>query len=489
MAAEAILPTNGIKKQSRSNDYAGKPIAEIIVNGFFTVDKKWTVLYWNKAAEKILQVKATDIIGKNLWEVFADFIPLEFYAVYHKAFENNIPVHFQEYWGEMSAWFDVITYYCDNTLSVSFKSSNRSVDLEHPTNTEQQLKIKTGLYKFITEVTNDCLWEWDLISKEMFWIDGGHKRVFGYAVENALIPQSFWESLIHPDDRNRVMTGLNKMMKDNATNQWEVEYRFKKAGDEYAWVHDRGHIIYEDGEACRMIGATLDITERVVLEKKLAVERLAREKEITGTLLTVHEKERATVGKELLDNVNHVLGAAKLYIEMAKKDPVNRDTLLEGSGNYIMQVMESVSRISKALAPPFIQLMGLLKSIKILTDDVAAGYPIKFTINDYGMHLEMLDEKLQLDIFRVVQQQVDNILQYANATRASIDISRQDDEIVLFVSDNGGGCDLPERKNGLGIKDIISRAKLYNGTVTTLSSPGEGYTLQVIFQLTDSHYG
>ena len=205
MNADIMLPTNGIKKQGKNLGYEGEPIAEIIVNGFFTVDKKWTVQYWNKAAEKILQVKAADIMGKNLWETFADFIPLEFYAVYHKAFENNIPVHFQEYWGEMGAWFDVITYYCDNTLSVSFKSSNRSIDPDYPKNAEHQLRIKTSLYKFITEVTNDCLWEWDFITKEMFWIDGGHKRVFGYPVENALIPQSFWESLIHPADKTRIM--------------------------------------------------------------------------------------------------------------------------------------------------------------------------------------------------------------------------------------------------------------------------------------------
>jgi PAS domain S-box-containing protein len=485
MAAEIILPTNGIKKQGKSNAYAGKPIAEIIVNGFFTVDKKWTVQYWNKAAERILKVKAADIIGKNFWEVFADFIPLEFYAVYHKAFETNIPIHFQEYWGEMGAWFDVITYYCDNTLSVSFKSSNRSVDLEFPNNLEQQLQIKTELYKFITEVTNDCLWEWDLISKEMFWIDGGHRRVFGYAVENALLPQSFWEGLIHSDDRTRILSGLKKIIKEKTSSQWEAEYRFKKANDEYAWVHDRGHIIFEGNQACRMIGATHDITDRVVLEKQLVVEKLAREKEITSTVLTAQEKERATVGKELLDNVNQVLGAAKLYVEMAKPNPINQDALLAGACNYITQVMESVGRISKALSPPFIGLMGLLKSIKILTDDVTAGYPVTFTINSYGMNMEILDEKLQLDIFRIVQQQVNNILQYANATHASIDISRQDDEIVLFVADNGIGCDLAERKSGTGIKNMINRANLYNGTVTTLSAPGEGYTLQVIFRLDD----
>src|SRR6185503_116295 len=102
--------------------YRGNPITEIVTNGFFTVDQKWTVKYWNKAAEKILGVLSNDILGQNLWKKFAGIIPIEFYKVYHKAFLQGIPVHFEEYWGEMDTWFDVITYYCDDTLSVSFKT-------------------------------------------------------------------------------------------------------------------------------------------------------------------------------------------------------------------------------------------------------------------------------------------------------------------------------------------------------------------------------
>ena len=118
-----------IKPLSTTNDagktgYPGKPITEIITNGFFTVDRHWTVKYWNKAAEKLLEVPAADIVGKNLWEEYAGVIPVDFYAVYHNAFIEDIPVHFEEYWGKMGAWFDVITYHCDDTLSVSFRSRN-----------------------------------------------------------------------------------------------------------------------------------------------------------------------------------------------------------------------------------------------------------------------------------------------------------------------------------------------------------------------------
>src|SRR5579863_9013532 len=112
------------KNAAGKNRYLGKPITEIITNGFFTVDHHWTVKYWNEAAETLLGVPAADIIGKNLWEEFAGALPSDFYEIYHNAFIQDIPAHFEEYRGKMGAWFDVVTYHCDDTLFVSFRSRN-----------------------------------------------------------------------------------------------------------------------------------------------------------------------------------------------------------------------------------------------------------------------------------------------------------------------------------------------------------------------------
>lgn len=263
MIVQPLSAKNAVLRTSNSSGYMARPITETIANGFFTLDRQWTVTYWNKAAETLIGVKAEDIVGKNIWQKLAGIIPVNFYSVYHKAFLLDIPFHFEEYWGEMGAWFDVITYHYDSCLSVSFKSSNPVVSSTAPAT---QLKTLNELYRFVTEVTNDCLWEWDFIAHEMFWIDGGHKRVFGYPVENALIPQRFWESRLHPGDKVRLLTRLNKIIETATAAVWEDEYRFKKSNGDYAYVHDRGHIIYEGDKAIRMIGATQDITARRLAE-------------------------------------------------------------------------------------------------------------------------------------------------------------------------------------------------------------------------------
>jgi PAS domain S-box-containing protein len=484
MALKLVLPTNGQTKTEVNYGYRGKPITDIISNGFFSVDRKWTVTYWNKAAERLLGVKAKEIVGTNLWEKFVGVLPIDFYAVYHKAFLQDIPVHFKEYWGEMSAWFDVITYHCDESLFVSFKSSNHSSHPDystHPGHPAQQLKILNELYRYVTEVTNDCLWEWDLQTKELFWIDGGHRRAFGYEIENALIPQSFWESRLHPGDKDRILTRLNNIIREGSASIWEDEYRFKNANGDFAWVHDRGHIIFDGNKkASRMIGATRDISERVILQKKLEAERSTRQREITDAILTAQEREREDIGKELHDNLNQTLVVAKLYMQMAKSFDSNREMYLEKSFEFIEEVIQEIRRISKNLVIPGTHIIGLFDNIKNLLADLRDIHPIKFQFHPDGISEKGLDDKMQVTIFRIVQEQLNNILKHSKATHASISLSRHENEVILAISDDGKGCDVSAEKAGVGIINIRSRAELYGGTVAITSKPGEGYEMKVI---------
>jgi len=481
MAVKLLSDTSNLKKAGNYRGFPGKLIAETITNGFFKVDRHWTVKYWNQAAEKILGIQAESIIGKNIWEKLSGAIPPAFYKAYHNAFLQDIPVHFEEYWAERKSWFDVITYHFEDTLSVSFKSSPQPAHSQHPEHPEQKLRILNELYKFVAEVTNDCLWEWDLQSKVLFWIDGGHKRIFGYQIEDALIPQSFWESILHPDDKARLLARLNKVINARSGSEWEEEYRFKRVDGSYAYVHERGHIFYDGNKrAARMIGATQDITTRKLAEMQLMEERLTRQKEIDYAVLKAQEIERTGIAKELHDNMNQVLGAAKLYIEMAKTDEQNRDMCLEKSSAYVLQVIEEIRRISKTLATPGMRFIGLVESIKILIADLVMVHAIKIEFHENSIGEEDLDENLQLNIFRIVQEQTNNILKHAKATQANISLTRHANKIILLISDNGEGCDLAKGKKGVGLMHIKSRAELFHGKVSIVSKPGEGYSLKVV---------
>ena len=87
---------------------------------------------------------------------------------------------------------------------------------------------------------------------------------------------------MHPDDRIRVLSGLNNMKKSKAGVLCEKEYRFKRADGKYVFVQEQGQVIYDQElGAIRMIGTTQDITSRKLVELQLSEERLIKQKEIS----------------------------------------------------------------------------------------------------------------------------------------------------------------------------------------------------------------
>jgi PAS domain S-box-containing protein len=603
------LQVKGAANIKRANSYSGMPIQETVSNGFFTVNDQWQVLTWNKAAERLLGIEAANIIGKNIWEEFVAVLPVNFYVVYQKAFLHDIPLHFVEYWPEMEAWFDVITYNTKKTLSVSFKKVGGTPQIHQVESPAQQLRVINELYRYITEVTNDCLWEWDFMAKQFFWIDGSHKRIFGYDIENALIPQEFWESRIHPDDRQRVLDAIQLFLTSASGTHWEHEYRFQRVNGEYAYVCDRGHLMFDNAEKpVRMIGATQDITLRKITELQLlesemnlsliakqmvnAVvttdragkitwvneaftritgysaeevmgkspgsvlqgkdtdmetinylrdkihallpfdcnilnyhrsgrpfwmhlsgqplfnekgkleryfametdvtdkienektetrEREAKRREIGQAVLVAQEQERGNIGIELHDNLSQILGAAKLYLELARTEDNNTQEYLAKANSYVVQVIQQIRTISKALVTPVL-VLGLADSVKILVQDLKVTSKVGFKfVQDFDENT--VSDQLQFDIFRIIQEQVNNIIRHAGASNASISILSKDQKLLLLVTDNGKGSDMSKKIKGVGIVNIKTRAGMHDGKVMIISNAEEGFELQVIFPL------
>jgi PAS domain S-box-containing protein len=473
----------------KSINCPGIPIPEIMTTGFFMVDRHWNVMHWNKVAENLSAKSAKDVVGFNLWDACGVAIPKKFYSVYHEVFQREVPAqNVVLHWVEMGNWLDVVSYQLNDTLSVSFRTNHRSARKK---DSQDQLRILNEIYRFVTEVTTDCIWEWDLSAREFFWLDGGHNRIFGYPIANAIVPQYFWENCIHPDDRSRILARLEDVITIGRAPIWEDEYRFKRADNEYSYVRDRAHIIYDNGNiASRMIGATQDITARrqaqirmLESERILGQERLSKQKEITEAILATQELERADIGKELHDNLNQILGATKMYIELAKTNDESREVCLNKSSELLVTVIEAIRKLSKTLIVPEKHLMHLGESINILLDDLIVLHPIKIEFTEQGVDEESLSDKIRLDILRIVQEQLNNILKHAEATAATISLIQGTSHLVLQIVDNGKGCEIKQENEGIGMVNIRARAESHHGEVSVVSHPGKGFALGVTIPL------
>ena len=97
----------------------------------------------------------------------------------------------------------------------------------------------------------------------------------------------------------------------------------------------------------------------------------------------------------------------------------------------------------------------------------------------------MVTDKFKLNALRIVQEQLNNILKHAKATRVAINLLQNKKSILLTISDDGIGFDTTKKRKGSGLGNIKSRAASYNGTADFVSRTGKGCVLTVMFPLSD----
>jgi PAS domain S-box-containing protein len=123
-------------------------------------------------------------------------------------------------------------------------------------------------YELALKASNDGIWDWDITTNKIAWNEG-YCKLFGYLSGQQESADSRIEK-IHPDDRQGVHDGLNKAIWENGNTHWSSEYRFLKSNGSYAFVYDRGIVIYDDkGKPVRMVGTIQDVTERKEAEARL----------------------------------------------------------------------------------------------------------------------------------------------------------------------------------------------------------------------------
>ncbi|MBI3318039.1 MAG: diguanylate cyclase [Candidatus Omnitrophica bacterium] len=116
-------------------------------------------------------------------------------------------------------------------------------------------------FKILARATNDAVWDWDLLTNRVWWGEG-IQSLFGYSPEEVSPDVAWWEEHLHPDDKERVLSGIRGLI-ESGEQFWSDEYRYLRADATYAYVFDRGYVMHgPGGKPFRMIGTMLDITHR-----------------------------------------------------------------------------------------------------------------------------------------------------------------------------------------------------------------------------------
>lgn len=202
---------------------------------------------------------------------------------------------------------------------------------------------------------------------------------------------------------------------------------------------------------------------------------------ITRAIIKAQEDERYEIGAELHDNVGQILASSLMMLGMMQtsaKAPKNQ-WLVKCKESLLLACVE-VRNLSHRLAPVFIEDMTLKDTFKVLLGDFNTDK--KYIINlhfDAKAKKYLLNRDMQLNFYRILQEQLSNIRKYAGATAVGVDVIIHDKNLKMKISDNGVGFDVGAVKNGIGLANIKRRAELFCGRLELDSRPGKGCRLTV----------
>jgi PAS domain S-box-containing protein len=247
-------------------------------------------------------------------------------------------------------------------------------------------------------------------------------------------------------------------------------------------LHNLEHTLDEEITA-KEVSLSASLVQRKLFEKEWKSEIKLKAKQIANAVSKAKQSERSDLGQELHDNVNQLLAASRIYMELAMRHSKGRHDNICRSSEYTLTAIEAIRKLAKGLVTTAIKNVGLCPAIRKMTHDLMKGYPIKITCRmDNALNTGM-SEKLRLDVFRIVQEQLSNIIKHAKATRVKIDLSQNKVEILLSVADNGIGFDVTKNADGIGILNIKERTAFYNGNADIISKPGKGCVLTATFPI------
>ena len=320
---------------------------------------------------------------------------------------------------------------------------------------------------------------WDLKTLQVLEVNDVAQEEYGYTREQLLRMNVL--DLRSPQFHERVKIFAKEFLESNISKQSSIWEHKKKNGDTMI-LDISSHKIEYKGRAA-ILAIHNNITEKIRLEEKLEEERLLKQKEINEAMIQVQEKERYDISTELHDNVNQQLTVAMMYIASAEQKSPQAAELLKQSSTFIMNCIEEIRKLSQILVTPLIKHFGLSKAVESLVDDIAFVNTLQIDLVADAFFEEDIKYDFKLSMFRIVQEQMNNIIKHAKATQVNIELMRNNHMVYLKIADNGVGFEVNQQRKGIGIYNIISRANLYNGIVDIQSSPGNGCGIYITFPI------
>ncbi|MDO1447723.1 chemotaxis protein CheB [Rhodocytophaga aerolata] len=258
------------------------------------IDFEWVLA--NDSSEQLLERSKGTLVGKRLLQQMPGNREEGLFDKYVEVVETGKALHLEHFYDHegIKTWFETVAIKMEDGLAITFADISEKKEAEERLlrayedvkqaevnlinlNNElekrvqdrtRELSLSEERFRLVSLATNDVIWDWNLVSNE-FWWSNSLQNMLGHNPEAMEKGIESWYNRLHPDDKERVIEGINHVI-NLGGNQWSDEFRYMKADGKYAYLFGRGYVLQNEyGIPYRMLGSLVDLTNLKKVQDEL----------------------------------------------------------------------------------------------------------------------------------------------------------------------------------------------------------------------------
>ena len=230
-----------------------------------------------------------------------------------------------------------------------------------------------------------------------------------------------------------------------------------------------------------------DISEKILAKK--SQKELRQNRELTAIIQGHIEDERRSLARELHDELGQYVSAVKIFSQNIINRSKGKDKDIEESALSVTsaanQIYDGMHSIIRQLRPGSLDNLGLSETIKDMASNWRSQHPSIHIDLFVGKNLDHLGEAININIYRIIQEAMNNCLKHAKAQNISINLDHKDKYLTLIFNDDGVGFDtnLLTKSKQFGLIGMKERVKSLSGMFSIKSTPTKGTLINISIPL------